>query len=67
MKIENLKLKIIFFGGRHTTEILESLSEKFEVLLVISSDQSVVNASINKKIPFAKVLEINEKQNFFIY
>src|SRR3989344_4501099 len=61
MKIENLKLKIIFFGGRHTTEILESLSEKFEVLLVISSDQSVVNASINKKIPFAKVLEINEK------
>ena len=61
MKIENLKLKIIFFGGRHTTEILESLSEKFEVLLVISSDQSVVNASINKKITFAKVLEINEK------
>src|SRR3989304_3732675 len=54
-------MKIIFFGGRHTKEILKSLNDSFNLALVVSTDQGIINESASQKIPYAKVLEINEK------
>lgn len=54
-------MKIVFFGGKHTIDILNSLNNTTELFLVVASEKGIIKASVGNKIPFAQVLNLNEK------
>jgi methionyl-tRNA formyltransferase len=54
-------MKLVFFGGRHTVDILKSLNETSDLLLAVSTDNTIVDTAVSQKIPFAKVLKLDDK------
>lgn len=54
-------MKIIFFGGRHVKSFIFPLSDNFDLDLIVTTDQEMADEAAAEKIPFTKVLEINDK------
>lgn len=54
-------MKIIFFGSRHIHEIVKQLNISFELQLVVTTDKSMVLYCKDEDIPFAQILNLDEK------
>jgi len=40
-------MKIVFFGGRHTVELLTSLNSTNDVLIALTTDKLVINSAVS--------------------
>jgi len=54
-------MKIVFFGSRHVHNMLNELSDNFDLELVVTTDAGIVNYAKTEGLPYAQVLKIDEK------
>ncbi len=54
-------MKIVFFGSRHVHNLLNELSDNFDLELVVTTDAGIVKYAKAEGFPYAQVLKIDEK------
>ena len=59
-KISN-GMKIVFFGSRHVHDIAWQLNKIFDLLLLVTTDSGTIKFAASEKIPFTRVISIDEK------
>ncbi len=54
-------MKIVFFGSRHVHDIVDNLDDNFDLELVVTTDSNMVRHCKNEGLPFAQVLNVDDK------